>query len=87
MFPYCDVLPLCIMLWAIPHQLEGLSSVGSNVISSNLNLITQPIMFYYTKNQDKIEFILYFITLRTHSFPFKISPTIMLLLSQERFVM
>jgi hypothetical protein len=53
MLPYCDVLPLRIMLWAIPHQLEGLSSVGSYVMSSNLNLIMQSSIFYYSKKSRK----------------------------------
>jgi len=27
MLSHCDVLPLCIMLWAVAHQLESLSNI------------------------------------------------------------
>jgi hypothetical protein len=57
MLPYGDVFPLRVMLWAVTHQLESLSSVWCDIMSTNLNLIAQASIVYYSSSNEKMEFM------------------------------
>jgi hypothetical protein len=66
------------MLWAVTHQLESLSNVGRDVMSTNLNLIPQSRILYYDLSNEKIEFMPYLPVYKMLSFLSRIHPNITL---------
>jgi len=70
------------MLWAITHQLESFSNVGSDVMSTNLNLVSQTRTLCCSTNHEEMEFMrcdyevpgMFFIAAYSGGLPSKYSP-------------